>query len=179
MGGFVGTRGQWVTVAEYLGRSVQGRGSVLAWDGEFLRVRGDLREGGAGHHVREGAEMAMILPSPLLSHCCLPNRLARFAPYEYCPCHCNGRGNRSFGLNSRAVNDEWVCEFGEINKTEQRWLLLWCLLKDEKTIPSELKCTVLEHVPAGASNGRTQSVLIVVDLVVLDLRAINEAKTVT
>jgi hypothetical protein len=36
----------------------------LAWDGEFLRVRGDLREGRAGHHVREEDEMAMIFPSP-------------------------------------------------------------------------------------------------------------------
>ena len=36
----------------------------MAWDGEILRVRGDLREGRAGHHVREGAEMAMIFPRP-------------------------------------------------------------------------------------------------------------------
>jgi len=64
MEGFVGTRGQRVTVGEYLSRGRQGRGCVLAWDGEFLRIRGDLREGGAGHHVREGAEMAMILASP-------------------------------------------------------------------------------------------------------------------
>ena len=36
----------------------------MALDGEFLRVRGDLQVGRAGHHVREGAEMAMIFPSP-------------------------------------------------------------------------------------------------------------------
>ena len=64
MQGSVGTRGQWVTVGEYLSRSGQGSGCVLARDGEFMRVRGDLEVGGAGHHVREGAEMAMILPSP-------------------------------------------------------------------------------------------------------------------
>ena len=36
----------------------------MALDAEILRVIGYLREGRAGHHVREGAEMAMILPSP-------------------------------------------------------------------------------------------------------------------
>jgi hypothetical protein len=36
----------------------------LAWDGEFLKVREDLEVGGAGHHVREGAKMAMICPTP-------------------------------------------------------------------------------------------------------------------
>ena len=60
----MGTRGQRVTVGEYLGRCSLGRARVLAWDGEFLRVRGDLEVGRAGHHVREGAEMAMILTSP-------------------------------------------------------------------------------------------------------------------
>ena len=38
----------------------------MAWDGEFVRVRGDLEEGDAGHHVREGAEMAMIILAPSL-----------------------------------------------------------------------------------------------------------------
>ena len=36
----------------------------MAWDGEFLGVRGDFGTGGAGHDVWEGAEMAMIFPSP-------------------------------------------------------------------------------------------------------------------
>ena len=57
---FVGRRVQWVTVGEYLSRSRQGEECVLIQDGEFLRVRGDLEEGGAGHHVREGADCVII-----------------------------------------------------------------------------------------------------------------------
>ena len=64
MKGFVRTRGQRVTVAERLARCGVARASVLAWDGEFLGVRGDFGTGGAGHDVWGGAEMAMIFPSP-------------------------------------------------------------------------------------------------------------------
>ena len=44
-------------------------------------LRGDLEVGGAGHPVREGAEMAMILPSPRLSQAILP--LHPLASYPY------------------------------------------------------------------------------------------------
>ena len=39
----------------------------MAWDCEILKVKGDFGTGGAGHDVWEGAEMAMIFPSPQLN----------------------------------------------------------------------------------------------------------------
>ena len=67
-----------VAVGEYLSRGGKGRAWVLVWSDEYLMDWGDLGMGRSGHHVREGAVLAIfapiVLPSPASTQSVSSNR---------------------------------------------------------------------------------------------------------